>query len=214
LAGKSAPATKNARRWRRFVVRQRRRPSASPSPAALQGGPQTAGSPLLGGAPRAPVPRPSRVTRKGSPFLGPAPRRNAGFLSSLRAANEGGPLLAGGAEGKTMRRDRPSVPEQPGSACGPGSCGSLHLGSTARYAFRLTKGRQRSSFSGANRTHPGNVGFQSEGSVIAEEAIRRIAGLYAEKDGRDRSTAPRSATGWGGRACGSSRSGACSTDTS
>src|SRR4051812_264532 len=29
--------------------------------------------------------------------------------------------------------------------------------------------------------------FQSEGSVIAEEAIRRIAGLYAvEKDGRGR----------------------------
>jgi hypothetical protein len=50
-----------------------------------------------------------------------------------------------------MRRDRPTMPEQPGSACGLGSSGSLHLAATARYAFRLTKGRRRSSFSGASR---------------------------------------------------------------
>src|SRR5215208_6247936 len=36
-----------------------------------------------------------------------------------------------------MRRDRPTMPEQPGWACGLGSSGSLHLGATARYAFRL-----------------------------------------------------------------------------
>src|SRR5215212_29849 len=57
-----------------------------------------------------------------------------------------------------MRRDRPTTPEQPGWACGLGSSGSLHLGATARYALRLTKGRRRSSFSGASRAHLGNVG--------------------------------------------------------
>jgi hypothetical protein len=62
------------------------------------------------------------------------------------------------AQGRTMRRDQSAEPEQPGSACGLGSSGSLHLRATVRYAFRLTKGRPRSSFSGANRAHLGNVG--------------------------------------------------------
>jgi hypothetical protein len=34
----------------------------------------------------------------------------------------------------------------------------LHLESATKYAFRLTKGRPRSSFSGANQAHLRNVG--------------------------------------------------------
>lgn len=65
--------------------------------------------------------------------------------------------MDGRSRGRTMRRDRPMMPERPGSACGLGSSGYLHLGATARYQFRLTKGGRRSSFSGASRAHGGNV---------------------------------------------------------
>jgi hypothetical protein len=65
---------------------------------------------------------------------------------------------AAGAEGRTMRRDRSAVPEQPGLACELGFSGFGHLRAAARYAFRLTKGWRRSSFSGANRAYLGNVG--------------------------------------------------------
>jgi D-alanine-D-alanine ligase len=44
---------------------------------------------------------------------------------------------------------------------GPG-----HPGATARYAFRLTKGRRRSSSSGASRAHLRNVGLDTDGPVL------------------------------------------------
>jgi hypothetical protein len=50
-----------------------------------------------------------------------------------------------------MRRDRPAKPQQTGIASGLGPGSSLQLASAARHAFRLTNGRPRSSFSGANR---------------------------------------------------------------
>jgi hypothetical protein len=58
-----------------------------------------------------------------------------------------------------MRRDRPAPREQPGFACGQGSSSSLHLASAARYAFRLTEGRRRSSFPGADPAYLGNIGL-------------------------------------------------------
>ena len=67
--------------------------------------------------------------------------------------------------GRTMRRDRPMMPERPGSACG--------LGATARYQFRLTKGGRRSSFPGASRAHGGNVGQDGQ----------RVS--WASRDARD-----------------------------
>lgn len=75
--------------------------------------------------------------------------------------------------GRTMRRDRPMMPERPGSACGLGSSGYLHLGATARYQFRLTKGGRRSSFPGASRAHGGNVGQDGQ----------RVS--WASRDARD-----------------------------
>ena len=53
----------------------------------------------------------------------PAPDRplaRTARCGGLTGADHG----AAGAEGRTMRRDRPAAPEQPGSACGPGSGGS------------------------------------------------------------------------------------------
>ncbi len=67
-------------------------------------------------------------------------------------------MTVAGAEGRTMRRDRPAVPEQPGFVCGLGSSDPLRPGSAAGHALPLTEDRPRSSVSGVDRAYLGNVG--------------------------------------------------------
>ena len=50
------------------------------------------------------------------------------------------------------------------------------LASAGRQAFRLTKGRRKSSFSGANRAHLGNVG-------LIHPNISHMVDIAAEEDG-------------------------------
>ena len=83
---------------------QDRRPDRAPRP--LRRVPAGRGGGAAGAVRRDPAPdRPLARTARGG---------------GLTGADHG----AAGAEGRTMRRDRPAAPEQPGSARGPGSSGS------------------------------------------------------------------------------------------
>jgi hypothetical protein len=104
-------------------------------------------------------------------------------------------MAAAGAEGRTMRRDRPAVPKQSGFACGLGSSDPLRLGSAAGHALPLTKGRSRSSVSGVDRTYLGNVGQDVVVSPLMHTNIR-YNGLKVARDltyPRDRGS-PRAAS--------------------
>lgn len=69
-------------------------------------------------------------------------------------------MRVAGGKGRIMRRNRPAAPERPEFACGLKSSGVLRPRSTARRPFRLTDGRQRSSFAGAGRAHLGAGGLE------------------------------------------------------
>jgi hypothetical protein len=72
-------------------------------------------------------------------------------------------MRAAGAEGRTMRRDRPPAPEWPEFACGLGCSGSSHPRSVAGHAFPLTGDRLRSRVSGADQRPSGGYRFGRRG---------------------------------------------------
>jgi Transposase DDE domain group 1 len=60
--------------------------------------------------------------------------------------------------GENVRRDRPEVPRQPGSALGPGFSSSPRPRLAGGHVLKLTGDRPRSRISGVDRAHPGNIG--------------------------------------------------------
>lgn len=81
-------------------------------------------------------------------------------------------MRAAGAEGRTMRRDRPPAPEWPAFACRPGSSDSFRPRSAAGHAFPLTGDRPRSRVSGADRTYLGDIGYNPDLRFDRDHGIR------------------------------------------
>jgi hypothetical protein len=88
----------------------------------------------------------------------PAPDRplaRAARCGGLTRADAG----AAGAEGRTVCRNRPEGPKQPGPAPGPRFSSSSQPRSSGEPVLELTGDRPRSRVSGVDRAHLGNIGW-------------------------------------------------------
>jgi MltA-interacting protein MipA len=83
--------------------------------------------------------------------------KDAGLDLVLGFGQGPGWRAAFGAEGRTMRRDRPAILEQPGSACGLGSGDPLRLGSAAGLSLPLTENQPRSNVLGVEQARLGII---------------------------------------------------------
>ncbi len=111
---------------------------------------------------RAPRPLPRVPAGRGGGAARPVRRDPAPDRPLARTARCGGLTRAdrgaAGAEGRTVRRDRPKGPKQPGSGPGPRFSGSFRPRPAGGHARELTGNGSRSRVSGADRAHLGNVG--------------------------------------------------------